>query len=202
MKKLVLSTNNKGKIEELKNILQSLEVRVLSKSDIGLGELEVIEDGETLEANALKKAREIYINLEEKDNTIVLADDTGLFVEALKGKPGVYSARYAGEDADPKKNNIKLLENLKGIDKRQAYFETIIALILPGGKELTVSGRCYGKIGYEKKGENGFGYDPLFIVDGYNKTFAELDSSVKNKISHRALALNKVREKLQELVRD
>lgn len=200
MKKLILSTGNKNKLKEIKAILEGLNIEVLSKDEIGFEKFDVVEDEDTLEGNAIKKAKE----LKEKIDGIVMADDTGLFVEYLNGDPGVHSARYAGEEHDYKANNIKLLKELGDIelDKRNAYFETVIALALENGEIKTISGRLNGKIGFEERGENGFGYDPLFIIDGDNKTLAELSEEMKNKISHRARALDLLKVELSEILKD
>lgn len=198
-RKIILSSGNEHKIIEIKNILQGLPFEILSKNEIGLKDFDVEEDGETLEANAYKKAKE----LSKLVKGIVISDDTGLFVDALDGEPGVYSSRYAGENATYEDNNKLLLKNLKGIplEKRTAVFRTVIALILENGKTIKVSGECKGKIGLTVKGKNGFGYDPLFIVDGLNKTFAELSDEEKNKISHRANALRNLRNILEEVLK-
>ena len=192
MKRLILSSSNPHKIGELKSILEGLPVEVISKSQAGFGDLEVVEDGETLEANAMKKA----LAMAERSSDIVLADDTGLFVDALNGEPGVYSARYAGEDCSYQDNNRKLLAALAEVpdEKRTAHFETVIAIVWEDGTSQTVSGICQGKIGWEPKGENGFGYDPLFIVEGTERTFAQMKDEEKNQLSHRANALKKLRE--------
>ncbi|MCR2044630.1 XTP/dITP diphosphatase [Anaerosalibacter massiliensis] len=200
MNKIILSTGNINKVEEIEDILKGLPFSIYSKKEIGLGDLEVEEDGETLEENAIKKA----LAISEKVNGIVIADDTGLFVDALDGAPGVYSARYAGEEASYEDNNKKLLEELKGVAlaERDAKFKTIIAIVTEDKQVKTVSGECKGKIGFELKGKEGFGYDPLFIVEGYEKTFAQLGEEIKNKISHRAKALEKLKIELEKLVED
>lgn len=198
MRKLILSSGNPHKVDELKKILANLEIQVLTKDEVGQGELDVIEDGDTLEANALKKARA----LAEKVEGIVLADDTGLFVDALNGEPGVYSARYAGEECSYEANNAKLLGALAGVapEKRTARFKTVIALIDEKGAEYIIEGVCEGRILDEKKGSAGFGYDPLFLPEGYEQTFAELGEDIKNKISHRARAIYLMRDKLAEIL--
>lgn len=192
MKRLILSSSNPHKIGELRSILAGLPVEVVSKSQAGFGDLDVVEDGDTLEANAMKKA----LAMAEKTSDIVLADDTGLFVDALNGEPGVYSARYAGEDCSYQDNNRKLLAALAEIpeEERTAHFETVIAIVWEDGTTQTVSGICQGAIGWEPKGENGFGYDPLFVVKGTGRTFAEMKDEEKNQLSHRANALRKLRE--------
>ena len=197
-RKLVVSTGNQHKVEEIKNILEGLSIEVVSKKDVGLGDLEVIEDGETLEENSLKKAKA----LAERLDYMVLADDSGLFVDILNGEPGVYSSRYAGEEGNDKKNNNKLLEELQDIPlkERNAKFKTVIILITEDKESTIVYGECKGKVGFESKGKNGFGYDPLFTPDGYDKTFGELGEEIKNKISHRAKALENLKEALKNIL--
>lgn len=197
---LVLSTGNINKINEIKHILRGLEIKVLSKKDVNLEDFEVIEDGNTLEENSLKKASA----LAEKIDYMVIADDTGLFVDALNGEPGVYSARYAGEDGNDKKNNEKLLGNLKGksLEQREAKFLDVITLITEDKKIYTVKGECKGTIALELRGPSSFGYDPLFIPEGYDKTFAELGSDIKDKISHRAKALKNLKNTLIKILED
>lgn len=199
-KLLIVSSDNSHKIAEIKSILKDLPITVLSKTEAGCGDIEVIEDGDTLEENATKKAVEIA----KRANGIVIADDTGLFVDRLNGEPGVYSARYSGENATYISNNQKLLKKLEGVplEDRTAKFKTIIAIVLEDKSVKLVSGECSGKIGFEPKGENGFGYDPLFIVDGYGKTFAELGEEIKNTISHRANALKELKKELKILLED
>ncbi|ADL12042.1 XTP/dITP diphosphatase [Acetohalobium arabaticum] len=194
MRKIFLATGNEGKVKEMKDLLAELEVELVTTFD--LSEVpEVVEDGSTLEENAIKKAKE----LADYTGLLTIADDTGLLVDALAGRPGVYSARYAGEDATYDDNNRKLLSELDGIslEDRTARFKTVMALVKSEGEVKTVEGICKGKIGFKPEGNHGFGYDPLFIPQGYNVTFAEMKSEVKNKISHRAKALDKLKEILQ-----
>lgn len=195
MKKLILSSGNAHKVQEIKSILEEFDLEVVSKNEMGLSNFEVEEDGDTLEYNALKKARELSKLVEG----IVIADDTGLFVDALKGAPGVYSARYAGEDCDYKANNKKLIEELEGVQEaeRTARFRTVMAVIFEDGEEAMIEGVCEGKILTEAVGDAGFGYDPLFQPIGYDSTFAELGAEIKNKISHRAKALVNMKEYLK-----
>ena len=197
-KTLIVSSGNKGKIAEIKSILDELDINILSKDEVGLSDLEVIEDKDTLEGNAIKKALEI--RKYRKD--IIISDDSGLFVDYLKGKPGVHSARYAGVDGDDTANNKKLLEELKDVslEKRNAKFKTVIAIVLENGNVETVVGECEGTITTQQRGIEGFGYDPLFIPKGYDKTFAELDCRIKNNISHRKDALEKLKIKLKNLI--
>lgn len=196
IRRVVLSSGNKHKISEIKNILKDMPFEVVSKDDLGYKEFEVEEDGETLEENAFKKAKELHKLVKE----IVIADDTGLFVDALNGEPGVYSARYAGEAASYDDNNKLLLSKLKDVplEKRTAYFKTVIAIIFKDGSKMTAEGTVYGKIDFQERGQNGFGYDPLFIVEDTGKTFAEMNDEDKNKISHRARALMNLKEKLED----
>ena len=199
-KKLILSTGNADKIREIKDIFKDLPMDILSKDDLGFENFEIEEDGETLEENAIKKVSA----LSKKVDGIVIADDTGLFVDFLHGAPGIHSARYAGENSTYRENNLKLLKELEGVsmEKRAAYFKTVIALAMEDGGIITMSGECKGAIGFVPRGDKGFGYDPLFIVGGYNKTFAELGEGVKNKISHRAKALNKLKEEIVRILED
>lgn len=194
MKKIILSTDNKNKLREIREILKDLDIEILAKSDIDGLDFEVIEDADTLYGNALKKAEAIA----EKVDIAVLADDTGLFVNALNGEPGVHSARYASEHDDAK-NREKLLNNLKDKEDRSAYFKTQIVLIDSKKNIIPIEGICEGEISKEEKGDNGFGYDSIFIPKGYDKTFAEMNSEEKNAISHRSRALVNLKNKLEEM---
>lgn len=196
MRKLVLSSGNKHKISEIKDILKNMPFEVVSKNDLGYASFDVEEDGETLEDNAFKKAEELH----KLVKGIVIADDTGLFVDALNGDPGVYSARYAGEPTSDKNNRELLLENLKNVPmkKRTAHFKTVIAIVFEDGSKMTAEGRVDGTIALEERGQNGFGYDSLFIVEDTGKTFAEMTEEEKNKISHRARALINLKSKLED----
>ncbi len=182
---LVFASNNKNKIKEIQ-LLVPQSIKVLSLEDIGCFE-EIPETEDTIEGNAIQKAN--YVT--EKYGYNCFADDTGLEVEALNGEPGVYSARYAGEQKDATDNMDKLLNNLKGISNRNAQFKTVIALNLNGNQSL-FTGIIKGKIIEEKIGSNGFGYDPIFVADGYNQTFAELTIGEKSVISHRGLAVKQL----------
>lgn len=197
-RKLVLSTGNENKVKEIRHILKDLDLEVLSKMDVNLENLDVVEDGETLEENSLKKAKA----LAEKLDYMVMADDTGLFVDALDGEPGVHAARYAGEDGNDRMNNEKLLEKLKGksIEERKAKFLDVITLITEDKKIYTVQGECKGVIALDFRGPRSFGYDPLFMPEGFNETFAELGADIKDKISHRAKALENLRNILIEIL--
>ena len=182
---LVFASNNKNKIKEIQ-LLVPQSIKVLSLEDIGCFE-EIPETEDTIEGNAIQKAN--YVT--EKYGYNCFADDTGLEVEALNGEPGVYSARYAGEQKDATDNMDKLLNNLKGISNRNAQFKTVIALNLNGNQSL-FTGIIKGKIIEEKIGSNGFGYDPIFVADGYNQTFAQLTIGEKSVISHRGLAVKQL----------
>ncbi len=190
--KLIVASNNLGKIKEIKEILKDLEIEVISQSEVGFSDLDVIEDGETLEANARKKAQAIFTN------EMVLADDTGLFVRALDG-PGVHTARYAGEHASDEENRLKMLKNLEGVEDRYAEFITCM-IVKYKDNYYKANGVCKGSISCEEKGENGFGYDSIFIPEDYDKTFAQLDDETKNKISHRSEALKAVKILIGELI--
>lgn len=189
MKKIYLSTGSKNKVQEIKSILDPNIYQIIDKNEAGLSSIEVEENGTTLQENAILKAMAIW----EKVKQTVIADDTGLFVEALNGEPGVYSARYSGENATDSENRKKLLKKLEKIKNRNAKFITCIALIDQDGHIKTVEGICEGKIALEEKGNNGFGYDSIFIPKGYNISFSEMSDEEKNRISHRAKAMNKLR---------
>ncbi len=190
--KLVFATNNKHKLQEVRDIIGS-GVEILSLSDINCND-DIPETADTLDGNALIKARYIY----EKYNVNCFADDTGLEVDALDGAPGVYSARYAGDGHDSEANMKKLLENLTGKNNRDAQFRTVIALIIDGEEKL-FNGIVKGKITEEKRGNSGFGYDPIFVPEGYSESFAQMDSSTKNSISHRYRATKQLSDYLKEL---
>lgn len=181
MKKIVFATNNKHKLDEIRKITDG-SLQILSLADIHC-EDEIEETGTTLEENALLKAR--YVK--KKYGYDCFADDTGLEVDALGGAPGVYSSRYAGEACNPADNMIKLLHELAGVKNRNARFRTVIALLI-GNEKHFFEGVINGKIIEERRGEAGFGYDPVFVPEGMDLTFAELGNDVKNQISHRALA--------------
>jgi len=199
-RKLVVSTNNKDKIREIKEILRDLPIEVISKKEIGLENIDVIENGVTLEENSILKAKAIA----DKTDFMVLADDSGLFVDILNGEPGVFSSRYAGEEGNSLKNNIKLLEDLKDIpiENRTASFKTAMVLITEDKDTIVVEGQCKGTIGFESTSTNGFGYDPLFWPEGYNNSFAELGEDIKNKISHRANALSNIKIEIERLFKE
>lgn len=193
MKRLVFATNNAHKLEEVSAILGD-KIELLSLKDIGC-HTDIPETADTLEGNALLKSFYIFDNY----HLDCFADDTGLEVEALDGAPGVYSARYAGgEGHDAQANMLKLLREMEGKENRKAQFRTAISLILDG-KQYLFEGIIKGKIIREKRGDSGFGYDPIFVPEGYSQTFAELGNDIKNKISHRALAVNKLCDFLRTL---
>ena len=192
--KIVLATGNKGKIREFSGLLEGLFGKILSLNDLE-SPPEITEDGETFRENALKKARAVaaYSGLP------ALADDSGLEVEALGGRPGVYSARYAGEGAADSDNIAKLLSELQGVANRKARFVCFLALVTTGGDETIVSGECEGIIIDKPCGEGGFGYDPVFFLPEYEKTMAEIPAGLKNKISHRARACESLVKHLGEM---
>lgn len=192
--KLVLATHNFDKIREIRSVLRELPVEILSCEDFDKFP-DVIEDRNTLEGNAKKKVREIW----GIHKLPTMADDTGLFVESLNGDPGVYSARYAGENVSYEDNRIKLLKNMTNVplDRRSAYFKTVIAFMDADGNMTTLIGKCAGFIGFEEKGKMGFGYDPIFYLRNSGKSFAELTIQEKNIISHRGKALKKFKAFLE-----
>lgn len=190
---IIVATNNQGKVKEIKNILYPHNV--MSQSEIGV-DIDVEETGETFAQNAFLKARAL------KDHTdcAIIADDSGLMVDYLNGEPGVYSARYAGDNTTPEQGMDKLLKNLDGVpfEGRSAHFVTVIALIMPDGTEYSFEGRCDGYITNIKKGENGFGFDPIFYYPPLGKTFAELTDDEKNSVSHRSHAIAKLAQFLDK----
>ena len=194
MQKVILASRNKGKIREIGEILQKCGMEVVSREDAGIPTFEVEETGETFEENSYIKAKAIM----DIANVPTIADDSGIMVDALDGGPGVYSARYAGENCTYEDNNIKLLEALKDVpdEKRGAHFVSVITMLFPDGRKIVARGEVYGTIIHETRGEMGFGYDPLFIPDGYDITFGEMDPEEKNRISHRANSLKKLEELL------
>lgn len=194
--KLVLATRNRGKVRELGELVSPFGYEVVSL-DHYPGVPEIIEDGTTFKENAVKKATTVA----RLTGQLALADDSGLEVDYLGGAPGVYSARFAGEGHDDRANNEKLLRLLEGVppEKRTARFRCVVAVATPQGQVFTAEGSCEGIIAVEPRGEGGFGYDPLFYLPGYGKTFAQLDPAEKNRISHRARALALAREILAGL---
>jgi XTP/dITP diphosphohydrolase len=197
MKKIVIASRNEGKIKEIKNFLHGLDVEILTLNDFP--EIsEITEDGRTFEENAMKKAKAVF----EHTKLTTLADDSGLEVKYISGEPGVHSARFAGDNANDRQNNEKLLELLKDVpmDDRRARFKCVLVLHNSLYNNLIFEGRCEGYIIEEPKGELGFGYDPLFVPDGFTKTFGELDLVTKNKISHRGKALNSLRGYVEKML--
>lgn len=190
---IALATNNKHKLQEMIAILDGCFDKLLSLGDLNI-DIEIEETGKTLKENALIKARTVM----QMTGMPALADDTGLMVDALDGAPGVYSARYAGEEHDDKANRNLLLENLKDAPDRSAHFSTVIAICYPDGSYLTAEGRVDGVITFEEIGDGGFGYDSIFLSNELNKTFAEASAEEKNAVSHRGRALRAMLEKLKE----
>lgn len=191
MKKLIFATTNEGKVAEVKSILKDLDCDIVSLQDINL-DVDIVEDGNTFEENAIIKAKTIM----ELTDEIVLADDSGLEVDYLNKSPGIYSARFLGEDTSYTVKNQYIIDKLadaKG-EERSARFICAVAMACPGEETITTRGTIEGLIGYEEKGENGFGYDPIFYLPEYNCTTAELSTKKKNEISHRARALKAMKE--------
>lgn len=195
MKKIIIASNNKGKITEFKQLFGQKNIEVLSLADLTLEIEDIEETGETFHENAQLKAETVARMI----NAPVIADDSGLVVDALDGRPGVYSARYAGEPTDDVKNYEKLLTEMNSINtgERTARFVAVLALARPGAETVFFEGSCEGIIAVEPKGKFGFGYDPVFIPNGYEVTMAQLDQAEKNKISHRFHALKKLNNWLQ-----
>ena len=185
IKELVFVTNNKHKLKEISAIIGD-KISILSLSDIGCND-EIEENADTIEGNASLKSRYIW----DKTGRNCFADDTGLLIDALNGRPGVKSARYAGDDCIPENNIRKVLKELEGIGERKARFKTVISLIIDG-REIQFEGTVEGTIIQEKRGTDGFGYDPVFLPDGYDQTFAEMEADEKNRISHRGRASQKL----------
>ena len=193
MTKIIFATGNKDKLREIKEILSDCDVDIRSMKEAGIN-VDIVEDGKTFEDNALIKARTIAAHTD----AIVLADDSGLEIDYLNKEPGVYSARYMGEDTSYHIKNANLIQRLEGVpdEKRTARFVCAIAAAFPDGRRKTVRAAMEGRIGYEEKGENGFGYDPIFYLPEYGCTSAELSMEEKNRISHRGKALCLIKEEL------
>lgn len=194
LNRVVIGSNNTHKIREIQEILSEFNFTCISLDDFGLRDFEIEENADTFEGNSLIKAEAVL----KECNLPTIADDSGLMVDSLNGEPGVFSARYAGESCDDMKNNLKLLEALKGESNRSAKFVSVITMLFPSGRKIVARGECYGKILESLKGSTGFGYDPLFLPDGYDETFAQMSSDEKNRISHRSKALDILKEKLKE----
>lgn len=196
METIIAASRNQHKITEIEAITKKFGMNIISRDEAGIPKFEIEEDGETFEENSFKKASEIM----KVCGKITIADDSGLMVEYLGGAPGVYSARFAGEDGNDTKNNKKLLMLLEGVPykERRAKFVSVITMVYPDGTYLTARGECEGHIIDTPTGENGFGYDPLFVPEGYQQTFAQLSAEEKNAISHRAKALVQLEKLLAE----
>ena len=194
MKKVIFATGNQGKMKEIREILGDLDIELLSLKDAGI-QADIVEDGKTFEENAQIKAKTIC----DLTGEIVLADDSGLEIDYLNKEPGIYSARYMGEDTSYRIKNANLIQRLKGVpdEQRTARFVCAIAAAFPDGTMKTVRAAMEGRIGYEERGENGFGYDPIFYLPEYGCTSAELSMEEKNKISHRGKALKAIKDELR-----
>lgn len=196
IEKAVIASRNSGKIEEIKEVLSKFGIIAISRDEFGIEKFEVEETGSTLEENSFIKAMAIF----EIAGIPVIADDSGLEVDALNGRPGVYSARYAGDHCSMQDNRDKMLKELKGVpkDERTARFISVITMIFDNGDKISARGECEGMIAEEERGDKGFGYDPIFIPNGYDITFAEMSQGEKNSISHRGKALNRLEELICE----
>lgn len=195
--KIVAATDNKHKIKEIEAVTSGFGMKIITKDEAGAGGLDVEETGKSFEENSKLKANAIS----SATGLAAIADDSGLEVDALDGAPGIYSARFSGENATDDENNRKLLELLADLPdgERTARFVCVITLVFTDGRSIIARGECNGKILRELRGENGFGYDPLFMPDGFDRSFAQLSSEEKNLISHRAVALKKLQEHLNLL---
>ncbi|MBE6051198.1 MAG: XTP/dITP diphosphatase [Clostridium sp.] len=203
MNKIILASNNQHKIMEIKEILKDLDIEIKSLKDENIS-IDVEEDGKTFEENAKKKASEIaeYLNARGDEGFIVMSDDSGLEVDFLNGAPGIYSARYAGVHGDDKANNEKLLKELKDVpeEKRGAKFVCAIALVNDKNRYISIRGEAKGIILTEPVCEGGFGYDPLFYYEPLKRTFSELSTEEKNSVSHRGVALKKLKDDIEKLL--
>ena len=199
MYKIIFATGNEGKMKEIRAILSDLPAQILSMKEAGI-HIDIVEDGTTFEANAAIKAKAVAKTLQGEEKTIVLADDSGLEIDWLGGEPGIYSARYMGEDTSYRIKNANLISRLEGVpvEKRTARFVCAIAAAFPDGETITTRGTIEGKIGYEERGENGFGYDPIFYLPDMSRTTAELSPEEKNAVSHRGKALVAMKKELSE----
>jgi len=194
---LVVATKNKKKLQEIKDILKGLRVEVSSIADYS-GSPRIIENGLTFKANAAKKA----LKLARFTRKLTLGEDSGICIDALGGKPGIYSSRFSGKDKSDDKNNVKVLRLLRDLplSKRKAHYVAAVALADKDGLLKVVEGKCHGRIGFESRGTSGFGYDPLFEIPRYKKTFAELGENIKHKMSHRYHALKKARVIIEKYI--
>lgn len=199
--KIIFATGNEGKMKEIRMILSDLQIPVLSMKEAGIV-VDIVEDGTTFEENAVIKAQEIAKYVKKEENVVVLADDSGLEIDYLNKEPGIYSARYMGEDTSYTIKNANLIERLDGVpdEKRTARFVCVIAAALPDGNSMITRGTIEGIIGYEERGENGFGYDPIFYLPEYQCYSAELAPEEKNEISHRGKALELMKEQLRNMI--
>lgn len=197
-KKIIFATGNAGKVHEIRSILADAGYEIQSMKEVGIF-VDIVEDGSTFSENAMIKARAVA-GCPEAAGCIVMADDSGLEVDALNGEPGIYSARYLGEDTPYSVKNAEIVRRLEGVpdEKRTARFVCAIAAVLPGGEELITRATIEGRIGYGEAGDNGFGYDPIFYVPEYGKTTAQLSEEEKNAISHRGKALRLMKEELKK----
>ncbi len=195
--RIVFATGNKDKVREIQEIMEGFDIPVISMKEAGI-DIDVEENGKTFEENALIKAKAVW----DISGGLVLSDDSGLEIDALNKEPGILSARYLGHDTSYHEKNANLIERLNGVpdEKRTARFVCAVAAIFPDGSEKVVRGVMEGRIGYEEKGENGFGYDPIFILPKYEKTTAELPAEVKNEESHRGKALRMIREEIGKVI--
>lgn len=195
--RIIFATGNEGKMREIRMIMADLGVEILSMKEAGIS-ADLEENGATFEENAMIKAKGIAALCDD----LVLADDSGLEIDALNKEPGVYSARYLGEETSYHLKNANLIQRLEGVpeEKRTARFVCAIAAVLPDGRTFSVKAAMEGRIGYEERGENGFGYDPIFMLPEYGKTTAELSPEEKNKLSHRGKALRLMKEMLKEVL--
>ena len=192
MKRLIIATGNMGKLREIREIMNADNIEIVSMKEAGV-DIDIVEDGKTFEENALIKAREVC-------NEVVLSDDSGLEVDYLNKEPGIYSARYLGEDTPYSIKNARIIERLEGVpdEERTGRFVCAVAAVFPSGEEIVVRETMEGRIGYEERGTNGFGYDPIFRPDGYNVSSGELPPEEKNMISHRGKAFRKMWEILSK----
>jgi XTP/dITP diphosphohydrolase len=194
---LVVATKNKKKLQEIKDILKGLDVEVTSVANYS-GTPRIIENGKTFKENAIKKA----VKIARFTGKLTLGEDSGLCIDVLGGKPGIYSSRFSGRNKSDAKNNEKVLKLLENVPqgKRKAHYVAAVALADKSGLLGVVEGKCHGRIGFELKGARGFGYDPLFVIPEYNKTFAQLGERIKHKMSHRYHALEKARKVIQKYI--
>ncbi len=194
--RIIAATQNVHKIKEMEAITKKFGMEIISQKEVGLGAVDIVEDGDSFEENSAIKAKTIC----RMTGKPAIADDSGLAVDVLNGAPGIYSARYAGEDADDSKNNAKLLNALREVPaaERTGKYVSVITIVFPDGRTLVARGECTGKLLFAPRGEGGFGYDPLFVPDGSDKTFAQMTEEEKNKISHRAKALSRLKELLEK----